>query len=85
MNLINITNWISNIEIDGCNNNPENSFTAKVSENIPSDVSISTILSFKSVCTECVYRGRDCMKMYSWSLCEHAMKIINLKNREMKF
>ena len=36
-------------KIDGCKNNPENSSTTKVSEHIPSDFSMSTILSFKSI------------------------------------
>ena len=36
-------------KIDGCKNNPENSFTTKVSEHIPSGFSMSTISSFKSV------------------------------------
>ena len=31
--------------IDECKNNPENSFTRKVSEHIPSGISISTISS----------------------------------------
>ena len=33
-------------KIDGCNNNPENSFTAKVSKHIPSGFSMSTTSSF---------------------------------------
>ena len=36
-------------KIDWCKNNPENSFTTKVSERIPSVFSMSTILSFKSI------------------------------------
>ena len=36
-------------KIDGCKNNPENSFTTKVSEHIPSGFLMSTILSFKSI------------------------------------
>ena len=36
-------------KIDGCKNNPENSSTSKVSEHIPSDFSMSTISSFKSI------------------------------------
>ena len=36
-------------KIDGCKNNPQNSFTTKVSEHIPSDFSMSTISSFKSI------------------------------------
>ena len=36
-------------KIDGCKNNPENSFTTKVSKHIPSGFLMSTISSFKSV------------------------------------
>ena len=51
-------------KIDGCNNNPENSSTAKVSDHIPSGFSISTI-SFKSIENEHdLYRGKDCMKKF---------------------
>ena len=35
-------------KIDGCKNNPENSSTTKVSQHIPSDLSMSTI-SFRSI------------------------------------
>ena len=45
--------------IDGCKNNPEFSFTAKVGEDIPSDFSMSTISPFKSIETKHdVYRGK---------------------------
>ena len=45
-------------KIDGCKNNPENSSTTKVSEHIPSGVSISTIGSFRSIENKHdVYRG----------------------------
>ena len=36
-------------KIDGCKNNPENSFAAKASKHIPSGFSISMILSFKRI------------------------------------
>ena len=36
-------------KIDGCKNNPENSFTAKAGEHIPSGFSKSTISSFKEI------------------------------------
>ena len=36
-------------KIDGCKNNSENSSTSKVSEHMPSDFSMSTISSFKSI------------------------------------
>ena len=41
---------MSNRKIDGCKNNPENSSTTtKVSENIPSVFSMSTISLFRSI------------------------------------
>ena len=36
-------------KIDGCKNNPENSFKTKVGENITSDFSMSTRPSFKTL------------------------------------
>ena len=36
-------------KIDGCKNNPDNSFTTKVGQHIPSGFSMSTISSFKNV------------------------------------
>ena len=36
-------------KIDGCKNNPDNSSTTKVSEQIPSGFSMSTISSFRSI------------------------------------
>ena len=41
------------------------------------------ILSFKSIeNNHDVYRGKDCMKMFSESLREHSMKIINFKKKK---
>ena len=36
-------------KIDGCKNHPDNSFTTKVGQHIPSGFSMSTISSFKNV------------------------------------
>ena len=45
-------------KIDGCKNNPGNSFTTKISEHIPSGFSMSTISSFRSIENEHdIYRG----------------------------
>ena len=45
-------------KIDGCQNNPEYSFTTKVSKHIPSGFSMSTTSSFKSLENEHdVYTG----------------------------
>ena len=70
-------------KIDGCKNNPQNSFTAKVSKNIPSGFSMSTISSFRSVENKHdVYRAKDCMKKFCEPLREHAVKIINFKKQK---
>ena len=72
-------------KIDECKNNPENSFTTKVSEHIPSGFSMSTIQSFKSIENKHdIFRGRDCMKKFCESLREHVMDIINCKKEKMK-
>ena len=48
---------------DGCKNNPENSFTTKVGEHIPSGFSMLTKSSFTSIQNKHnVYSGKDCMK-----------------------
>ena len=88
-NLINIKNLTILIyadleciieKIDGYKNNPQISSAAKVSEQIPSGSSMSTILSFTSVENENdICRGKDCMKNFCESLREHAMKITNFK------
>ena len=65
-------------KIDGCENNPENSSTTKVSKHVPSGFSMSTISSYRSIENKHnVYRGKDCMKKFCEFLREHAMKIIN--------
>ena len=52
-------------KIDGCNNNPENSSTSKVSKHISSGFPISTISSFRSMENKFdVYRSKDCMKKF---------------------
>ena len=58
-----------------CKNNPQNSFTAKLSEHIPSDFSMSTILSFKGI--ENKHNVKDCMKKFCEFLGDYEMKIIN--------
>ena len=72
-------------KIDGYKNNPENSSTTNVSKHIPSDFSMSTISSFKSIGNKHdVYRDKDCMKKFCELLRKHAMKIINFKKKKMK-
>ena len=69
-------------KIGGSKNNPENSSTIKVSEDIPSGFSVSTISSFRNIENKHdVYRDKDCMKKFCKSLREHAMKIINFKKK----
>ena len=73
-------------KIDGCKNNPENSFTTKVSEHIPSGFPISTILLFKNIENKHdVYRGKDCMKKFCEFLREQVMKIINFKKKKWNY
>ena len=70
---------------DGCQSNPKNSSSTKVNKHIPTDFSMSTISSFRSMENKHdVYRGKDYMKKFSKFLREHAMKIFNFKKKEMK-
>ena len=70
---------------DGCKNNPENLSTTKVSEHIPSGFSTFTIYLFRSIKNKHdVYIGKDCMEIFCESLREHAMKIINFREKKMK-
>ena len=53
---------------------------AKISEHIPSSLSMFKISSFKSMENKHIeYRVKDCMKKFCESLREHAIKIINFK------
>ena len=72
--------------MDECKNNPENSFTTKVGEHIPSCFSMSTIASLRSIENKYdVYIGKDCMKKSGGeSLREQTIKIINFKKKNMK-
>ena len=72
-------------KIDGYKINPQNPFTTKVTGEISSGFSMSTISSFKGIENKHgVYRGKDCMKKFCESLGEHAMMIINFKRQKMK-
>ena len=52
----------------GCKNNPENSFTTKVGQHIPSDLSILIILPFRNIENKHdVYRVKDCIKIFGES------------------
>ena len=68
--------------MDGWKNNSEKSFISKVSENIPSAFSMSTIYSSRSIKNEHgLYRRKDCLKKFCEFLREHAMKIINFDRK----
>ena len=72
-------------KIDGCKNNPENSFATKVSEHILSVFSLSIISSFMSIENKHdVYRGKSCMITFCEYLRENAIKITNFKKKEIK-
>ena len=74
--------FIEDIEVDGCKNNPENSFTTNVGKHIPSDISMSTISLFKSIENKHdVYRGTDSMKRFCESSREHVMNLINFEKK----
>ena len=73
-------------KIDGCKNNPENSSTTNVSEQIPPGFLMSTISLFRNIENKHdVYRGKDCMKTFCEFLREHAMKIINFKEKKWSY
>ena len=70
-------------KIDGCKNNPENSFTTKVGKHISSGFSISRISSFKIISNKHdVHRGKDCMKKFCESFRQQAVNIINFKKKK---
>ena len=72
-------------KIDGCKNKPQNSFTTKVGEHIPSNFSRSTRSSFKSIENKHdVYRGKDYMKRFCEVIRKQAMKIINFRKKKIK-
>ena len=66
-------------------NNPENSSITKISKNVPSGFTVSTISSFRSLENKHdVYRGKDWMKKFCECLREHTMKIISFKKKKME-
>ena len=71
------------LNVDECKNNSEKSSTTKVTEDISSRFSISTILSFKSIKnTHDVYRDEDCMKTFCKPLKDHKMETIKTLKKE---
>ena len=70
-------------KIEGCKNSSENSSTKKLSEDILSGFSISTISSFRSMENKHdVYSSKDCIKRFSEFFREHTMKTINSKEEK---
>ena len=70
-------------KIDGCKNNPGNLSTTKVSKHIPSGFSMPTKSSFRGIENkQDVYRGKNCLKTFCKFLREHAVKIINFKEKK---
>ena len=65
--------------------NSKNSFTTKVGKHIPSDFSMPTRSSFKSIENKHnIHRGKICVKNFFKYLREHEMKITNFKKKKMK-
>ena len=72
-------------KIDGCEKNPENLSTTKVSGHFPSGFPMTMVSSFRSIENKHhVYIGKDCMKIFCELLRKHAMKITNFKKKIMK-
>ena len=70
-------------KVDGWANNPENSSTTKIGENIPCGCSMSTTLGLTiKKGKPNLYPGKDCMKKFSKSLREHAK--ISFKKKKMQ-
>ena len=68
---------------DGCRHNHENSYTSKVSEQIPSGFLMSTISYFRSIENKHdMYKGKYCMKMFCEFLRGQTMKIIIFKKKK---
>ena len=70
-------------KIDRCKNIPENLSTTKVSEHIPSGLSVPTISSFRSIAkSHDVCRDKDCMKTFCQFFRGHTMEIINFEKEK---
>ena len=72
-------------KIDRFKNNPESSSSTKISKQILSGFSMSTISSFKNIENKHDgYRGQDCVKKFCEFLREHAMEITNFKKKKLE-
>ena len=73
-------------KIDGCKNDPKNLSTTKVNEHIPLRFSISTVSSFRNIeIKPDVCRGKYPMETFCGFLREQARKVINFKDKKIKF
>ena len=69
-----------NKQIDTCHNNPEQSFTTRVSKHEPCGFSIVAKLPVTNIrAKNTCYRGEDCMEIYCKKLREWVMEIVNYK------
>ena len=67
-------------------NNPENSSTAKVREHVPSGFfNIYNIIIYKHRNNPDVYRDSNCMEKFCKVLREHAMMIVNFKEKKWSY
>ena len=70
-------------KINGCKNNPENSFTTKVRKRIPLGFSMSAISLLRSKENKhVVNRGKNCMKKFCEFLRKHSM---NFKKKKWSY
>ena len=71
-------------KMHSCQNNLEKSYTEKKNKHTPSGDSLFTNCSFDETKNKLdCYRGKDCMEKFCKDLREHAIKIINYKEKEM--
>ena len=71
-------------KMHSCQNNLEKPYTEKKNKHTPSGDSLFTNCSFEETKNKLdCYRGKDCMEKFCKDLREHAIKIINYKEKEM--
>ena len=71
-------------KIDGCANNPGNSSKTKIGEHNPCGYWMSTIWAFDHIENKhTLYRGKDCMKKFCYSLREHTKNINDFEKKKM--
>ena len=71
-------------KMSGCENDPEKSSTIKVNKHIASGYSLLSHCLFDKTKNKLdYYRGKNCMKNFSFDLREHAEKIINYEQAKI--